>query len=204
VNRDHLMFTAIGLLAGFIAGYVMHEVMAARQPPLRTVSLGAAARPEATGQPFPGAAPPPAAASGAPAMEEVNRLNAALQQNPNDADALLRLANLYFDISSWQRAKELYERLLALRPESPDVWTDLGVCERELGQYERALEHFRKAQQMAPEHWQAVYNEVVVLAFDLQQLDAAAERAAKLGTMQPGNPDVGRLVAEIERRRSAA
>lgn len=208
MNRDHALFAVVGLLAGFIAGYLAHEVMAARQPPLRNAGFGVGAADPHAGVAMPGGQVPagPAAGGqpGAPALDEINRLRARLEQEPNDRDAILRLANMNFDIGSFDRAKELYERLIALGDAvSPDVLTDLGVCERELGAYDRALELFRQAQQLSPQHWQSVYNEVVVLAFDLKQLDAAGERVAALQQLQPGNPDIQRLADEIARRRAA-
>jgi len=206
MNRDHLLFLTIGALAGFIAGYLLHEVMAARQPPPRWAAAAGPAAAAAGMAPGPGGAAMAgaAAAGGAPAMEEIQRLREHVEKNPDDAEAVLLLANLNFDIRSWQRARELYERYLKLRPGNADVMTDLGVCLRELGEFQRALALFREAEAVAPDHWQARYNQVVVLAFDLQDLTAAGEALAELRRLQPANPSVEELAAEIERRRRAA
>ncbi len=196
MNRDNALFMMIGLLAGFIGGYVMHESMAANQPPPRRpptpATVGAAVpAAEARGAQSPG---------GQPAMGQVQRLTAHVQENPDDAEAIRSLANLNYDISNWQRAAELYQRYLELVADDIDVRTDLGATYRYLDRPQDALEQFRKARELAPEHWQARYNEVLVLAFDLEDLPAAGTAMEELLALQPGNPEVDRLAAELEKR----
>ncbi len=194
MTRDNILFTTIGLLAGFLGGYVMHEVMAGRQPTRRLPGQTAVAAPA------PGA---PAANPAAPAMAEVGQLRQRLAENPQDIEALRRLGNLFYDIQEWEQAAELYERYLEIRPDDPNVLTDTGACYRSAGDSERALERFRRARDLDPTHWQSRYNEVLVLAFDLEQLEAATEALAELQALQPDNPNVQGLAAKIEKRRGA-
>lgn len=211
MTRDNLLFATIGVLAGFISGYFVHEVMALRQPPPLAV-LQAAQAAAAGGSPHalggavplpdgaaaPGAGGEPAAAEGA-AMADINRLKAQLEQNPDDAEATLQLANLNYDIRNWQRARELYVRYLELKPPHPDVLTDLGVACRGLGQFQEALGYFEQAQQVQAGHWQSLFNQVVVLAFDLREQGRAQEVLQRLRTLQPDNPEVARLAQEVEK-----
>jgi uncharacterized protein HemY len=204
LNKDNLLFAIIGILVGFFAGYLLQEAMSARQPPRLVQGQGAPASetpemPETTAMPAgPGGGQAPAG------MAEIQQLRQYVEQNPNDADAVRQLANLNFDISNWQRAQELYSRYLELRPGDPDVLSDLGISYRGNKDFDKALETFRKAQQVAPEHWQAYYNEVVVLAFDMKRFDAAGEVLDKLRRMQPDNENVAKLAAEVERQRNSA
>ena len=132
-------------------------------------------------------------------MAEINRLRALVEQNPNDRDALRQLANLNYDIANWPRAQELYERYLKLDPDNPDVLTDLGITLRSQGQLDRALELFRRAEKLKPDHWQARFNEIVVLAFDRRDFAGAEKALAELERLAPGNPDVGRLAQEVRK-----
>ena len=136
-------------------------------------------------------------------MEQVQRLRAYVEENPDDIDATRQLANMNYDISNWQRAAELYERLLSRSPNDVDAKTDLGACYRNLGRFDDALRLFREVRTQQPEHWQARFNEVLVLAFDLGDLEAAGPPLEELQSLQPDNPDVTRLVAEVERRKSS-
>ena len=199
MNKDNLLFAVVGILIGFVSGYLLFEAMAARQPPRLGTAGGAPMAQQAVPQ---GAAP--AQGGTGPAMAQIEELQRRLQENPNDADAVRTLANLNFDIQNWQRAQELYVRYLEIRPDDPDVLVDLGVTNRELGQFDRALELFHQVQQQNPSHWQSYYNEVVVLAFDLKRFDEAGQALARLRELQPANPDVERLAAAVEQQRNAA
>jgi Tfp pilus assembly protein PilF len=200
LNREHALFLLIGLLAGFLGGYLGHESMVAVQP-ARIAPGGAAAL--APAGPAPTPAPSAAAPGAAPAMAEIQQLQEALARDPNDASAVLRLANLNFDIQRWERAAELYERYLSLRPGDADVLTDLGITQRARGDFAGALERFRAAQRLAPDHWQARFNEIVVLAFDQRDLAAARTALSELEKRAPGNADVARLAGEIRRLEDA-
>jgi cytochrome c-type biogenesis protein CcmH/NrfG len=214
LSKDHFLSAIIGVLLGFISGYVLHEVVSSRQPPRLTPELRAQialpgesptgpAAGEAPAEP--GAAAPGAAPAGGPgpAMEQIQQLREYVDKNPNDADAVRQLANLNFDIRNWARAQELYNHYLTLRPNDPDVLTDLGISYRESRQFDQALERFRQAKKVAPDHWQSLYNEVVVLAFDLKRHDEAQKILAELQRMQPNNPDVAKLAAAVNQRSAA-
>ena len=211
MTRDNLLYTTIGILAGFISGYFLHEVMAVRQPPPLAV-LQAAQAAAAGGSPhMPGAVPPGAAGTAGagmppsgPAMEDITRLREQVEKNPEDADAVLALANLNYDIANWERARELYERYLQLQPPHPDVLTDLGVSLRGVGELEGALARFEEAQKLQDGHWQSLYNQVVVLAFDMNDYGRARAVLTRLQALQPGNAEVGRLAQEVAQRSGAA
>jgi len=219
LNKDNLLFTVIGALIGFVSAYLLFEAMAARQPPRLTPELraqialagenpaggdGAAeggptdARTADTSNPGMGGGAP------GPAMAEIQQLRAYVEQHPDDPEAVRRLADLNFQISNWPRAQELYSHYLKLRPGDPDVLTDLGITYRETQQFDQALDRFRQARKLAPQHWKSYFNEVVVLALDLRRFDDADPILKELQRMQPGNPDVARLTEVVSRQRKAA
>ncbi len=229
MTKDNLLFATIGLLFGFTLGYVLHEVMVARQPLRRPAGEGAVVTPGPGGgapddsgssdsltasdgaRPAPpagdagagGAAGAAPGGGGGPAMAEIQQLRDYVASHPKDAVAVLKLANLNFDISNWGRARDLYNQYLGLREPNPDVLTDLGTCYRQLRDFDHALEQFRRAQQVAPSHWKSRFAEVVVLAFDLNRRDAAEQAFAKLRAVAPAQPEVAQLGDELRRRRGA-
>lgn len=217
LTKENVIFAVFGILIGFITGYMAHEVLAARQPPRLTPELraqittgeenaGPAAAPGPANAGMPQGGDPAAGgpAGGGPAMAEVQQLRAYVEKNPNDADAVLKLANLNFDIGQFQRSQELYTQYLKLRPNDADVLTDLGISYRETRNFDQALAQFQKARKLSPEHWQAYYNEVVVLAFDLKKPEQANQVLGQLQKLQPGNPEVARLAEAMAKQRSAA
>ncbi len=201
LNRDNVLFLVIGVLTGFISGYLMHEVMAARQPAPRRADAAANVAAARGGSGVPAATAKPGAQ---PGMEQVQRLRAHVENNPDDAPAVRQLANLNYDIRNWERAAELYQQYLRLVPEDLDVMTDLGAVYRFLGQPREALQQFQQVLGRAPERWQARYNEVLVLAFDLEDFASAGSAMAELRQQQPDNPEVTRLAEEVNKRIAGA
>jgi tetratricopeptide (TPR) repeat protein len=224
VNKDNLLFTLLGLVLGFVTGWLMFEKIALRQPPRLTQDQLAAVM---SGQAVPGPNSVPAAPTGGTGggqqagmptpgpgqidTSKLDALQAQLQQKPNDPDLILAVANASFDIASqagrapfvWQQARDHYLQYLSLKEPSPDVLSDLGVTYRELGQFDDALKTFQQAEKMAPEHWQSRYNQVIVLALDLKQYDKAQTILDDLQKAHPENPDIQQLAALVARERSA-
>ncbi|MHB1871015.1 MAG: sulfotransferase family protein [Steroidobacteraceae bacterium] len=98
-----------------------------------------------------------------------------------DYQALLRAAHRYRNGGLWTEAIGAYQRLLALRPNSPNMWFNLARLQRQVRDYEAALTSYQQAidQRIAsPE--EAHLNRAVIFAEDLhrhpqaeQELDAA-------------------------------
>jgi tetratricopeptide (TPR) repeat protein len=205
VNKDSVIAAVFGILLGFIAGYLMHEVMASRQPP----RLVAGAQNTMPGAQTPGAGPfqggqaPQAEQQAAQIQQEMQSLEQFVQENPNNQEAIRRLADLNFEQQRWPQARDLYTRFLELQPGEPDVLSDLGVVYRGLGEPDKALANFDQAQRLAPDHWRSRYNEVIVL-LDLQRFDEAQQVMSELEKLQPNNPNVAQLAQELQKQRKAA
>ncbi len=209
MTRDNILFALIGILIGFIAGYLMQETMASRQPTRLVHGQQGMVAPGA-GAPSGAGRPNAVNAMGAQAQaeaqaEEIAQLEAFLETDPEDPRAaVLRLANLTYDVGNWPDCVKYYERFLELEPGQPDVFSDLGVCYRELGEPDKAIASFHKAQELEPDHWQSMFNEVVILAFDLKDYDRAAQVLETLRELQPDNATVQGLSDEVARRQAAS
>lgn len=123
-------------------------------------------------------------------------------QDPGDAGAWAALGNLYFDAGRSGEAIDAYGRSLEINPRNPDVLTDLGIMYREAGQPERAIASFRQASSVDPAHQNALFNEGVVLYYDLGRRDEALAVWRKLVELNPEAiaPDgkkVGSLLIEL-------
>lgn len=196
MSRDTFLFLIIGILFGFIAGYWLHEVMTGVQPPRMAPGTGTVSSPDVGGGgPGTAEAAPPGAQAG---MQQVEELTAYVEENPDDAQAILRLAQLNMQIANWPRAAELLERVVALGTEAAGIHIDLGYAYRELGRYDDALAQFEQAQEINPDRWESRYYEVIVLAFDLQRMEQAEETLEELRRLQPDNPNVEQLAQQVE------
>jgi tetratricopeptide (TPR) repeat protein len=191
VHKNPWFTLVLGAMVGLVLGYVLAERQ--QVPPAK-----AAAR-----QPT-GASSQPGLPEGHPPIDatttgggEVQRLAAQaaelesmLARTPNDPRLMVGLGNLYFDAGRWSDARLWYERALAIEGGDPNVITDLAVVYRNLQQPERSLALLDQAIGISPDHWQAIYNKMVVLHFDLHRHDEAARALARLKEIKASNPDV--------------
>jgi Flp pilus assembly protein TadD len=197
MNRDQLRFLASGILFGFLVGYIIayavHEPRvkqtAAPVPAAGNLGMGSVVGPA----PSAGAAPPDSEAMMERVMEEVAALKAALEEDPADLPALVRLANLNHDSGKFADAVDLYKRALAIRPDDVNIRTDMAICLRELGRIDEALAEFRTSLSHDPGHWQTWLNLGIVSLFDRKDAAAAGEAFAKVEELNPGYKDLPRL-----------
>ncbi len=198
--RNPWFTLVLGLMAGLILGYVFAEQQAV--PPAKALRQGIN---PATGQnePLPEGHPPvegQTAAAGQQLRQQVGEIENLLAANPNDPKLMAAMGNVYFDASRWDEARVWYERSLAVAPDDVDVATDLAVVFRNLQQPQRTIELLDQALAIAPDHWQALYNKVVVYQFDLHEHEKAAEslnRLKQLKQQDPSIPDLSGIEREV-------
>ncbi|MEW5877121.1 MAG: tetratricopeptide repeat protein [Acidobacteriota bacterium] len=189
-----------GLLVGFFAGYMVGERQA--RPALSDPHAGVPGAPPLSGQPQQPPEGGRTTGTGNPQlMEQLRAVEKLLEKDPNNYEHLVQAGNLLYDLNNFLRAIDYYEKARAIRDDSPDVLTDLGVCYRETGNYQKALELFDKAADLKPGHWQSRYNAVVVRLFDLNDAAGAKVELEKLKALNnPQVPDLSGLEGEIARR----
>ena len=199
--RNPWFTLALGLMVGLVFGYVLAE----RQPvpPGKALRLGAGAVAGQT-EALPEGHPPVDDSSAADVQrmrQQVSEIQGLLDANPEDAGLMAAMGNVYFDASRWEEASGWYEKSLALSPGDPNIMTDLAVVYRNLGRPPESLELLDQVIAVSPDHWQAWYNKVVVLNFDLHEHDAAAAALDRLKELQRTNqdiPDLSGLEKEIQ------
>ncbi|HPS78678.1 MAG TPA: tetratricopeptide repeat protein [Thermoanaerobaculaceae bacterium] len=201
----------VALLAGALLGFVGGYLVGQGQPLPAPAAAPSAANPHAG---VPGAPPLGPTGSVSPAaampdqrlMQQLRDIEALLVKTPESYDLLTKAGNTLFDMNSYSRAIDYYERARRLQDGSPDVDTDLGVCYRETGNTKKAVELFTRAATLAPTHWQSRFNLLVVNLFDLGDLPAAEKQVAelrKLDVKAPGFPDLAMFEKEITKRKAA-
>lgn len=185
MTRDNIVFTTCGFLLGLIIGSLMiGPHLAQKKAESAPQEQTAAAAPPAT------SAMPSGNAMEA-VREQIAKLKETVDRDPRDADALVQLGNLYMDAAKYQQAIGYYERALAVR-EDANVRTDLGICYKQSGDLEKSLAAFRKASEDAPQQWQALFNEAIVLR-ELKRVDEARAVVAKVEQLHPNDPEVAKL-----------
>ena len=125
-------------------------------------------------------------------------LEAATRREPGNAAKWAELGNLYFDLGRPKEAINAYETSLRLKPGNPDVLTDMGIMYREVGSYQKAVDCFRQALAISPRHENSMFNEGVVLFYDLGRKPEGIQAWERLLKVNPGarTPD-GRALADL-------
>ena len=190
MKRETLIFTVCGFLLGLtIGGLVIGPKIA--QSRLGGAPAASAGNAESAPSALPAAGGSPMAA----VQQQLASLKDAIAKDPKNFDALVQLGDMYMDAAKFPQAIDYLERALAVRDDA-NVRTDLGICYKQSGQPGRALAEFERAASMAPDQWQPLFNEAIVL-IDLHRTDEARAVGAKLQKMQPGDPEVQKLLASL-------
>ncbi|MGA2515201.1 MAG: tetratricopeptide repeat protein [Thermodesulfobacteriota bacterium] len=153
-------------------------------------------------------APPGAPAPASPArnsMEvaaQIKTLEEIIKKDPKNLPTWKELGDLYFDSDQPKEAIEAYSHYLAAKPDNPDVRTDMGIMYRKLGQFDRALEEFRKAAQNDPKHANSRYNIGLVLLHDKHDLKGAIRAWEEYLKVDPNSERAQRIRAQIEKMKT--
>jgi tetratricopeptide (TPR) repeat protein len=195
MNKDNVLFGLCGLLAGFIAGYIVAQ------------QTGGAVRPSAA-SPAPAAAvssaDPGTTISTSPEMRQrASEIEAAMARDPGNPELAVALGNVYYDMNDWSRASGVYEKAVSAKGADPNFLTDLGSCYRNLGQFERALDYYQRAQKADPKHEASLLNETLIYAFDLSDPIHAQPLFDRLKAEHPEIPRLQDLQTRISQLRAA-
>lgn len=91
-------------------------------------------------------------------INEINRLEEIVKNNPDNHEALLNLGHLLNDNGFFERAVEKYQTYLKTHADNADVIVDLGVCYFEMKNYEKSIDVIKSALKVNPKHQIAHFN----------------------------------------------
>jgi Flp pilus assembly protein TadD len=214
MNKDQLQFLVSGILFGFLVGYIIayavHEPQVVQQaapvPAAGNMGMGQSVPQPAgnTAGTDSGATP----GGGNEQMmtrvfEEINALKAAIEKDPKDVRAILRLANMYHDARKFDQAVDFYKKALAITPKDVDARTDMGICLYEMGMADDAIAQFRTSLQYGPQHWQTWLNLGIVSLSGKNDVRTATEAFAKVEELNPGFKDLPVLKEALKKAGAA-
>lgn len=189
-----ILIVVIAFLAGFITGATVAILKGKKG--VETSAL----------QQRPQMAPPSAPPGPSPVevASKIKTLKEIIQKDPKNLPAWVELGNLYFDSDQPKEAIEAYSKYLAVKPGNPDVRTNMGIMYRRLGDFDRAIEEFRKAAQSDPKHINSRYNIGIVLLHDKQDIKAAIKAWEEYLRVDPGSERANRVRAQMENLKKMA
>ena len=185
MSRENILFAIIGILLGFIVGFMFASSMSQRM---------ASQQATAASQGMP-ADHPSVGAGGAQAQdpqavrEQVTASLEKARNEPNNFEAQVKAAELYYQIQRYDQAIEFLLKANQLKPTDYRTVVILGMVNLDAGHYDTAEKWYRAAMKMKSD-------DVMVLAglaaATLEKGDAkAAEDAiAKLEKVDPNSQDL--------------
>jgi cytochrome c-type biogenesis protein CcmH/NrfG len=127
----------------------------------------------------------------------LSQIKADLEKDPSNVEKRVMLGNIYYDGGKWADAITYYDQALKLDPKNTDVIVDLGICQRNLKKFDEALVLFDKALAIDPGKKQALFNKIVVVAFDKGDKAKGKEVLKDLKAKYPDDVMVKQLETEL-------
>jgi tetratricopeptide (TPR) repeat protein len=129
--------------------------------------------------------------------QKITALNQMIAGDPKNPQHQTQIANLYYDIGQYETAADHYRQSLNLRPEDPNVETDLAVCLHYLGQDDNALQTLDKVLAYSPGFSQALYNKGTILISGKKDVKAGISAWEELLRTNPDFPQKAELEQKI-------
>lgn len=125
--------------------------------------------------------------------QKIQKIDAAIQSNPQDSEALESKANAFSDMGQYDKAIELYTQALKITKKPAYVYHDRGMAYSQNKQYAEALQDLNKAFELNPQEKDFIaqaYNDRGVTYFHMgeyQKSWADVQKALKMGhKVHPG------------------
>jgi tetratricopeptide (TPR) repeat protein len=188
MTRDNLLFAIIGILVGFIIGFLLANSILTREAALRAGPLSAQ-----QGQNLPPNHPPVGGGdqSGDPqqTFAQVQEAMKQAREKPNNFDAQLTAAKLEYQIQRFDQAIEYLLVANKLKPNDFNVLGMLGVANMDGGHFDAAEKWYRAALLKKPDDIPVLDGLCAVL---LSKGDAkgAEEMINRLAKIDPTNQDL--------------
>lgn len=140
--KQHVLFGIVGIIIGLIAGFFVSNAVN-RNAPSRTPPGQPASAFRSPANPQAGNAPVGMMPDVAEAIEKA-------ENEPNNLEAQLKVADMYAQIQRFDRAAEFYERAAALKPNDFTVNVKTAGTYFDARQFENAAKFYEKALEINP------------------------------------------------------
>jgi len=185
MTRDNLLFAIIGVLLGFIVGFLFASNISQREatPITAARSQNLPADHPAVGEVSPNAGNPGGM------QADVQAALTKARNEPNNFEAQLKAAELYYQIQRYDQALEYLQKANQLQPENYETIANLGMVNMDAGHFETAERWYKAALLKKPDDLAALDGMCAVL---LQQGKAkdGEEAINKLAKVDPNNSDL--------------
>jgi tetratricopeptide (TPR) repeat protein len=184
MTRENILFAIIGILLGFIVGFMLASSMSQRS---------AMQQATANGPTMPADHPPVAGAQGTPDPQAVReRVTASIEKarsEPKNFDAQIEAADLYYQIGRYNEAIDFLLKANQLRPTDYRTVTLLGMVNLDARNYDNAEKWYRAAMKMRSDDVM-VLSGLAAVTLGKGDAKAAEDAIAQLEKADPNSVDL--------------
>jgi Flp pilus assembly protein TadD len=197
MTRDNLLFTIIGLLLGFIVGFMLASSMTQRE-----ASPAATART----QNLPPDHPPTGADDGqgqtpGQMQAEVTATLDKAKKEPNNFDAQVKAAALYYKINRFDDAIGFLLKANQLQPDDYETVANLGMVNMDAGHYETAEKWYKAASVKKPDDVRVLAGMCFVY-LEQSKVPESEAAIAKLAKVDPNSQDLAQFRERLTKLKS--
>lgn len=186
MTRENLLFSIIGLLLGFIVGFIFASTMNQRYGPGMPAGISSV-------QNLPADHPPLGPNAGAPnaagMQAEVSASLEKARNEPNNFEAQVKAAELYYQIQRYDPAIEFLLKANQLKPNDYQTLVNLGLVNLDAGHYEVAEKWYRAALMKKADD-PPVLAGLCAATLGKGDTKAAEQAIAKLESVDPDSQDL--------------
>jgi tetratricopeptide (TPR) repeat protein len=183
MSRENLLFAIIGILLGFIVGFMFASSMAQKTAVQQTA---------ASSQGLP-ADHPPVGGQNAPDPQKMREEVAAslekARNEPKNFDAQIKAAALYYQIQRYDQAIEFLLKANQIQPTDYQTVATLGMVNLDAGHYDQAEKWYRAAMKMKSDDTM-VLSGLAAATLEKGDAKAAEDAIAQLEKADPNSQDL--------------
>ena len=183
MSRENLLFAIIGILLGFIVGFMFASSMAQKTAMQQTASSSQALPPDH----------PPVGGQNAPDPQKMREEVAAslekARNEPKNFDAQIKAAALYYQIQRYDQAIEFLLKANQIQPTDYQTVATLGMVNLDAGHYDQAEKWYRAAMKMKSDDT-SVLAGLAAVTLEKGDAKAAEDAIAQLEKVDPNSQDL--------------
>lgn len=187
MTRENLLFAIIGILLGFIVGFMFASSMSQKQAMQQTASAS---------QGLPADHPPIGGAGQGGGAQDPQGMRAEVassiekaRKEPDNFDAQVKAAELYYQIQRYDQAIEFLLKANQLKPTDYRTVVILGMVNLDAGHYDTAEKWYRAAMKMKSDDVM-VLSGLAAATLERGDAKAAEDAIAKLEKADPNSQDL--------------
>jgi tetratricopeptide (TPR) repeat protein len=185
MSRENILFAIIGILLGFIVGFMFASSMSQKMASQQTT---------AASQGMPADHPPVGGAGAAQQDPQAIREQVAgslekARSEPNNFEAQVKAAELYYQIQRYDQAIEFLLKANQLKPTDYRTVVILGMVNLDAGHYDTAEKWYRAAMKMKSDDVM-VLSGLAAATLEKGDAKAAEDAIAQLEKVDPSSQDL--------------